>query len=461
MRSTRSKFPRDPFVSFSVLSLTFLAGAAALAGAAGCHAADEAPAETSSSDASLELATTAQSLEADQLPNNLPIVNAAGTAATFSTAGFVDLQNAFHSPQGSNGRSCESCHLLEFGWSVVPAELELRFWLTHGNDPIFNLLDANSPSADVSTVEARYSSYSMLRQGLFRRGGNVPANAEYEIIAVDDPLGAGGSLTRFEAFRRPLATANFHIASNIGWHDQNTNGSNDVHAGLVSQATGNITGAQQGAAPAPEAVESIVDYQEGLAFAQQSLFGVGLLTSCGAAGGPESLSGQTPVNGRFDLFDAWIDLVPGTCTTPAADRKRARVARGQEIFNSRNAGGGSCLDCHDAANNGSNVNGTLFDVGASRPEFREPGMPLYTVRNRATLAVRETTDPGRALRSGRWADMDRFKTPSLRGAVARPPYFHNGIAATLEDVVTHYEVALGFVYTAQEKEDLVAFLTAL
>lgn len=88
-------------------------------------------------------------------------------------------------------------------------------------------------------------------------------------------------------------------------------------------------------------------------------------------------------------------------------------------------------------------------------------MPLYTVRNKTTLDVRETTDPGRALRSGRWSDMDRFKTPSLRGAVARPPYFHNGIAATLEDVVTHYEVALGFVYSAQEKEDLVAFLTAL
>jgi cytochrome c peroxidase len=57
--------------------------------------------------------------------------------------------------------------------------------------------------------------------------------------------------------------------------------------------------------------------------------------------------------------------------------------------------------------------------------------------------------------------MDRFKTPSLRGIVARAPYFHNGIAATLEEVVTHYEVALGFVFTPQEREDLVAFMKAL
>jgi cytochrome c peroxidase len=456
MRSTRSRFHRSIVVSFT-----------ALAGAVGCHvaddvsAADEATAADEAVDSSLELGTTAQALEIDRLPNNFPIINAAGTAATFSSAGFVDLGNPFHEPQGSNGRSCESCHLLQSGWSVLPVEVELRFWLTQGNDPIFNLLDANSPSADVSTLQARYSSYSMLRKGLFRRGGNVPANAGYEIIAVDDPLGAGGSLTRFEAFRRPLATANFHIARNIGWHDQNTNGSGDVHAGLVNQATGNITGAQQGAAPAPETVEAIADYEEGLAFAQQSLFGVGSLTSCGATGGPENLSAEAPVNARFDLFDAWIGLVPGSCTTRAADRKRAQIARGQELFNSPNPGGGNCRGCHNAANNGSNVNGTLFDIGASRPEFREPGMPLYTVRDKATLAVRQTTDPGRALRSGAWIDMDKFKTPSLRGAVARAPYFHNGIAATLEDVVTHYEVALGFVFTAQEKEDLVAFLKAL
>jgi hypothetical protein len=412
-------------------------------------------------DTTSELAERAQDLEGGHLPNGFPILNQAGTAATFSTVGFVDLNNPFHSPQGSNGRSCESCHLFETGWSVLPAEVELRFWLTQGTDPIFNLLDANSPTADVSTLQARYSAYSMLRQGLFRRGGNVPANAEYEIIAVDDPLGAGGSVTRFEAFRRPLATANFHIARNVGWHDQNTNGSGDVHAGLINQANGNITGAQQGDPPAPETVEAIATYEEGLAFAQQSVFGVGILTSCGAAGGPENLSAETPVNARFDLYDAWIDLVPGTCTSLAADRKRAQIARGQELFNSPNPGGRSCRGCHNAANNGSNVNGTLFDVGASRPEFRKPGMPLYTVRNKTTLEVKQTTDPGRALRSGAWADMDRFKTPSMRGIAARAPYFHNGISATLEDVVTFYEVALGFVFTPQEREDLVAFMKAL
>jgi hypothetical protein len=344
---------------------------------------------------------------------------------------------------------------------VRPIDVELKFWQTLGTDPIFNLLDADSPNAVVSTVQERHAAYSMLRKGLFRRGGALPATAEFEIVAFDDPLGAGASLTRFEAFRRPLATANFHIASNVGWHDQNTNGSGDVHQGLVNQATGNITGAQQGAPPSAETVASIVSYEEGLRFAQLSLFGVGKLDRCGARGGPEPLSAQAEVSGRFDLFDSWLGLAPGSCTTKPADRKRAQIARGQELFNGPNAGGGSCRGCHDAANNGSNVGGALFDIGASRAEFREPGMPLYTLRNKTTLETRQTTDPGRAIRSGRWADVDRFKTPSLRGLAARPPYFHNGIAATLKDVVVHYEVALGFVFTADEEADLVAFLEAL
>lgn len=394
------------------------------------------------------------------LPNNVPFLNESGAAATYSTDGFVDLENPFHTSTGNNGRTCESCHLPSAGWSIRPVDVELRFWLSAGKDPLFNVLDANSPSATLRTLAQRYAAFSMLRKGLFRRGGDIPATAEFEITHFDDPLGAGASLTKVQAFRRPLATANFHIARNVGWHDQNTNGTGDVHAGLVNQAKGAFSGALGGPPAADDLVESVVRYEESLRFAQTHVFGVGRLDTCGARGGPESLSLQPPVNARFDLFDAWIDLPPGSCTTKSADRKRAQIARGQQLFNEVRDGK-SCRGCHNAANNGSNVNGALFDIGASRPEFRKPGMPLYTLAKKGTSETRRTTDPGRALRSGLWSDIDKFKTPSLRGVAARAPYFHNGIAATLKDVVRHYEVALGFKFTPQEREDLVAFLEAL
>jgi hypothetical protein len=441
--------------------LLLLAAALACIGCSELDTPDRASGATPTSARDEATPGSPLSFRGGRLPNNLPMPNSSGTAATFSTAGFVDLDNEFHVPQGSNGRSCATCHLVQAGWSIRPSDVELKFRATQGTDPLFNLLDADSPTADVSTPDARFRAYSMLLKGLFRRGGNVPAGAEYEIIAVDDPLGAGGSLTRFQAFRRPLATANFHIARNVGWHDQDGNGSLDVHAGLTSQANGNVTGAQQGTPATPATIEAIVQYEQGLRFAQRSVHGVGPLTACGATGGPETLSNQVQVAGRFNLYDAWIGLKPGSCTTPAEDEKRAQIARGQELFNGMNPNGRSCGGCHTAQNNGSNVNGTLFDIGASRPEFRQPGMPLYTVRNKLTLEARQTTDPGRALRSGRWADMDRFKVPSLRGLSARAPYFHNGIAATLNDVVLHYQQALGFQFTPEQRAALVAYLQAL
>ncbi|HTJ17568.1 MAG TPA: hypothetical protein VL494_12370 [Steroidobacteraceae bacterium] len=393
-----------------------------------------------------------------QLPNNFPFLNGAGTAATFSTAGFVDLTNQFHVPQGTNGRSCESCHLPQVGWSIRPVDVELKFLLTQGNDPIFNPQDANSPTPDVSSLQAKRASYSMLRKGLFRRGGAIPAAGEFFIASFDDPLGAGASSTTVQAYRRPLATANFHIAMNIGWHDQNTNGSGNVFQGLKTQADGNIKGGQEGAPPTDDTLNSIANYELGLAFAQQLSFSAGLLNVCGAKGGPENLSAQTQVKGPFDLFDAWRDLKPGSCGIKAVDRKRAQIARGQDVFNSA-----GCNGCHNAANNGSNVDGKLFDIHASRVQFRKPGMPLYTMQNKQTGETRETTDPGRALRSGKWADMDRFKVPSLRGISARAPYFHNGIAANLDEVVSHYEAELGFTFDERpgDRAALIAFLEAL
>jgi cytochrome c peroxidase len=88
-------------------------------------------------------------------------------------------------------------------------------------------------------------------------------------------------------------------------------------------------------------------------------------------------------------------------------------------------------------------------------------MPLYTFRNTMTGEVVQTTDPGRALITGRWKDMSLFKGPILRGLAARPPYFHNGFAATLADVVEFYDVRFDIGLSAQEKSDLAAFLRAL
>jgi cytochrome c peroxidase len=88
-------------------------------------------------------------------------------------------------------------------------------------------------------------------------------------------------------------------------------------------------------------------------------------------------------------------------------------------------------------------------------------LPVITLQNIATGETVQTTDPGRALVTGQWADIGKFKGPILRGLAARPPYFHNGSAQSLGDVVDFYNQRFSIGFTAQEKSDLIAFLKTL
>jgi cytochrome c peroxidase len=73
----------------------------------------------------------------------------------------------------------------------------------------------------------------------------------------------------------------------------------------------------------------------------------------------------------------------------------------------------------------------------------------------------KTTDLGQALIDGRFDHVGKLKGPILRGLSARAPYFHNGSAQTLLEVVRFYETRFGVIFTPQEEADLVAFLSAL
>ena len=57
--------------------------------------------------------------------------------------------------------------------------------------------------------------------------------------------------------------------------------------------------------------------------------------------------------------------------------------------------------------------------------------------------------------------MSLFKGPILRALAARPPYFHNGSAAALRDVVEFYNDRFQLNLSNEQKRDLVAFLRSL
>ena len=120
----------------------------------------------------------------------------------------------------------------------------------------------------------------------------------------------------------------------------------------------------------------------------------------------------------------------------------------------------TCTVCHDTPNAGNHSIKAPLDIGLTDPAVA-PYLPVYTLRNIATGEAVETTDPGRALVTGRWNDVGRFKGPVLRALAARAPYFHNGAAATLEAAVDFYERRFQLALTPRERADLLAFLRAL
>lgn len=432
-----------------------------------------------------ELGTSASELSLREIPNNFPMLNSLGFSETFSTAGEVDLRSKFFADLGTNDRTCGSCHKVTEGWTISAINTRILFELTRGQDPLFRTNDGtNSPNADVSTVAKRRAAYSMLlNRGTIRVGIGMPATADFELLAVEDPYNYA-SAAELSLFRRPLPAANLAAVPVVMWDGRVTGAT--INDALKEQANG----ATQGHAARPSPLndntrQQIVDFEFGLFNAQAYTWNLGMLDGAGAGGRAEILASQnvefttvipTRDARRWSLFDSWQN-------SPDPDRRA--VYRGQELFNTRphvfNPDGTprtefTCTNCHTVQNFGTDLAGRFFNIldPATKPLRRASDQPLYTfrytgpdIKNAAGVVTTPTgtivqlTDPGRALITGSWRDMGKFKVPSIRGLAARAPYFHDGSANTLLDVVKAYEQFQGFTFTAAEEADLVAFLSAL
>jgi hypothetical protein len=372
-----------------------------------------------------------------------------------------------------------------------------------GLDPIFRLNDgANSPNADVSTAARRRAAYSMLMtKGLIRVGLPIPATAEFELIAVDDPYGFA-SAAELSLFRRPLPTTNLRLAeikhssepptpvlTGVMWDGRETLPGHDIIFDLLDQANGATLGHAQAIAALPSTASAdIVEFETDLHSAQLADTLSGGLGLNGGNGGPDWLAANQP------FYVGINDVLTGDSKTHAPFNPdvftifkswegrtdaRGAIARGQALFNRkpiaiRGVGGlnddlgvavidGTCTTCHDSPNYGHHSVALPINIGVADESRRTPDMPLYTLRNKTTGAIVKTTDPGRALvdGTGKWKNIGKFKGPILRGLAARAPYFHNGMAKDVAAVVDFYDTRFGIGFTAAEKADLAAFLLAL
>jgi hypothetical protein len=457
-------------------------------------------------------AVAAEDRAATVLPNLAPFPNPSGILKTFSAAGNIDLTGPFFQSLGTNSRSCVSCHQPSDAWSVSAAHVAERFEASQGLDPIFRPNDGSvcDHGVDTTTLEGRRQAYSLLiSRGLIRIALPLPTGAEFDVVGVQNPYGCNETAT-LSMYRRPLPSTNLRFLSTVMWDGRESSSQTgtkpitfatnpaDLLSDLAHQALDATNGHAQASTPlTPELQRRIVAFETGLSTAQAFDFGAGPLDGHGASGGPLALFvqpffigindplGQNPFKTPFNpvIFTLFTSSWAGSDGDHDGDQaaaRRASILRGQTLFNSKpinitGVGGlndaaglalieGTCGTCHDAFNVGNHSVSAPLNIGVGDPNspLDVSYLPVITLRQKAdptkTIA---TTDPGRALVTGKWEDIGKLKGPVLRGLAARAPYFHNGSAAGLKDVIEFYNVRFDMGLTEQEKADLVAFLSAL
>jgi len=147
--------------------------------------------------------------------------------------------------------------------------------------------------------------------------------------------------------------------------------------------------------------------------------------------------------------------------------------RGMNLFMSERL---ECAHCHAGFNFSQFV--THESAAVAERAFHITGLYPYSE------TYVSGADYGLFAVTGQAADKDRFKAPTLRNIERSAPYMHDGSLATLNDVIDFYEAGgrvlsdgpragdgrahpgksafiRGFTLTAQERQDLLAFLSSL
>jgi hypothetical protein len=294
----------------------------------------------------------------------------------------------------------------------------------------------------------------------------------------------------------------------------------NLQTDLLQQAIdATLTHAQAAEPPTLAQQTAIVNFELGLNSAQSLDFRAGWLNFAGALGGPLNLSNQAYYPGTNDSLgaDPEGNAFNSTAFTIFADWEtspdpmRRKIAAGEKLFNTRaltisNVRGltdnaalakalgttvpiapfaGTCTTCHDAPNVGNHSLPLALDIGTGHDPVAEsdplianglsqlsvPDLPVYRITGcpnpfqvpgqPVAPYVIFTTDPGKGLVSGLCSDMVRTKGPILRGLASRAPYFHNGAARNLNELLEFYNQRFQMNLTDEEKEQFSAFLNSL
>ncbi len=420
------------------------------------------------------------------LPASKTFGDPSGQLRLLNTSGAVETNgHAFFTPLGSNGRACVTCHQPTSAMSLSLELIRLRWADTNGKDPLFVAIDgSNCPNLPQEQEE---SHSLLLERGLFRialpwppvNGSGQPIKPDFRIEVVRDPTGCNKSSSSISVYRRPRVVANLRYIVLPAGGGLMADGR---EPNLQSQAaTAALIHEQASAAPTAALLKQIEDFERQLFMAQHSDMLGGLL---GEPGGPPLLGadnvargiagvGAVPAAGNLPAsFDPWRNpSAPDLAIRQRAFRES--VLRGVDLFASREFRGAdgkqvTCASCHRPGINRFMDIGTTNLPAAQLIKGESPELPLFRITCNGSAPPHPqlgrtflTQDPGRALITGKCADVGSILMQQFRGLTARAPYFANGSAADLTELVDFYDRRFKIGLTDQEKHDLVNFLSIL
>lgn len=458
-------------------------------------------------------------------PAVLDYRNEHGTSRILMANGAMETAgHPFFEPLGPNGRACVTCHQPADGMSLTPESAQAQWDLYGAADPLFAASDGSNCPSLPQGERASHSlllDHGLLRiprQWPPRTPDGDVITPDFTIEVVRDPTtcnldpryGLTSADPRVSVFRRPRPVANFKYIEAMGFAYDPKSGmplplDPDTHRPVSGNlmADGRVlslTGQMREAAGThleflqrmdDQDVERILEFERQIYSAQISDKVGGQLDAAGAHGGPDTLA--TSEAGRlgsqgiaiWSEFEAWEKPEAVVADDPAQTAYRQSVARGARIFRDRtflitdsagmngpvgfgNPVRNACAFCHNMSYMGMDVAPGQIDLGTTTQPFADPQphLPLFRVTctgrphpfyGRTIL----TSDPGYALTTGRCEDVGKITLQTLRSMPSRAPYFSNGTARTLRDVIDYYDRRYNIQYTEQEKQDLVNLLSAL
>jgi cytochrome c peroxidase len=348
---------------------------------------------------------------------------------------------------GGNGRACADCHVPSESFQLSPAVARARFEALleklarneNADDPLFRPVDADD--FRVNGDSARDFS-NLVHNGLIRVTMPLPANVKL----IDPTTGQPSADTSVDLWRAVLPVFNVAITgrdfslplwppaaqNRVPILGQDPNGPNRQGGYQHDARFGSLQEQARGAlfAHAQVKEEPSSRLLDDLAAFQNTLFsspGVHLLANAIRSGStfPDPDPDLSPLEqaGKV-VFNRACATCHGSPTNPGTSTPDATIVRPVPRYhNIQTACPRPATDGFATCPDRLNRNARTYEI---------------TLANGTTQRV-TTSDPGRLLLTGQPADLGALDVTQLRGISKTAPYFHNNSAATLEDVLDHYD----------------------